>query len=379
MAKDRRPAEADIPWLEPLLACLAFLIILASAPVANRSPQQWVIEVGLCVAAGLSARWPRVAAALGITALLTELTLPPETVGVAGLALFVNLFSAFRLRLSYSLPLTLLSAGTLYVVMVHYATASTSQAMATGIFLLIMLTLATGAGALWRIAVEQLAKEKELADKRLRDLRLELARDLHDTVAQTLSHAAMRAYLAADDPSVTHQVREELEQVASDCATSAQDLRQVLSTLRALDGTKASGPSPVANASTLRADVDEQAQRLRRNGLVPQIRVDISTVSATRAATLSKVMVEATTNMIKHAPRGSRGRLSIVEDHGTLRGEFSNVTSGRPRNRKGLGLIGMEERIKLLSGTYQIDEAGDTWTLRVTLPRGIDTEPARDA
>lgn len=183
----------------------------------------------------------------------------------------------------------------------------------------------------------------------------------------------MRAHVLAMHPDASPPIPEELAVIADECSSSAHDRRQLLSPLRQHeDGASPSFVGPFADADTLEAAVEEQAERLRAHGFMAATEVRVGPLSPARAATLTKVTVEATTNMIKHAPAGTLCQLSVTDDGGDLLAVLSNRTLARKVNPRRLGHIGIEERDGLLRGTCTLDRDGGWWHVRVRFPRGFE-------
>lgn len=357
-------------WLEPTLGLLAIAVV--SALHSWEQPTFRLIDVVICLGAALSGVAPRIAAVISGAAVLSYLFMPADSVSAAGLAVFINVFAAFRLGLPERLPITMILSAIAYVTLVRHAYGNSGEEATATVMLVIVFSIAVGTGQGWHQSKRRLAVERVGAEERVSALRLDLARDLHDTVAQTLSHAAMRAHMASMRPDVTPELATELERIASDCSSSSQDLRQLLQTLREQDLGQGAVGGPLADADSLADVVRDQAARLSAKGLHPVASVDIGALSAARATTLSKITVEAASNMLKHAPLGSTCHLQIREDADNLVATFSNPSPSRPVNRKGLGLIGIEERVSLLGGTCAVDRTGATWRLTVTLPHGYE-------
>ncbi len=362
--------SVDTRWAEPAMAVLALAFALVVQP--DQGLPARLLTLTLCLGAGLSAMVPRVASVLTVASLLSFLALPAADVSVAGLASFINVFAAIRLDLRWKVPLVALLSCSAYATMVWHSSTSLRDHLISAAFVLVLAALAIGAGSVWRIAAGRVLREREVADERVAELRAALARDLHDTVAQTLSHAAMRAHMLALSPEATPAVREGLGRIAEECSSSAHDLRQLLSTLREHDGPPPGFIGPLADADTLAAAVEEQAQRLRDHGFMATTEVRIGPVSSARATTLAKVTVEAASNMIKHAAAGTQCHLSITEDDDDLIAVFSNRTTASRVNPRGLGLIGIEERAGLLRGTCRVVRDAGWWHVRVRLPHGYE-------
>ena len=375
MARQHPPRELPTErWhlgrlTEPTLALLSLAVtasIQGSYPLA---PLAWVTAVVIHLAAAASGRWPLPAGALALVGVAAELPLDPDVTTTASLALLINAASAVARNLRFAVPLAVVMvAGSFVGLVLHFDSyrPTLPSILSFGSVALVAL----GAAILWRVAARRLSHQREESRQHIEELRLDLARELHDTVAQSLSHAAMRAWMAADGPGVPEATRQELAHIAEDCASSAADLRQVLSSLRAGGSSITPDLGPLADADTLAAAVEEQAQRLRTHGFVVTTDVRLEVVSAARSATLAKVVREVASNIIKHAPIGSPCSLNLHEEDSVIHGVFVNEAPTRRVGRKGLGLIGIEERLHLLKGTAEVSTADGQWRTQVTLPAG---------
>lgn len=360
-------------WLEPILAVFVFMV--AAINEERHSPWQWALMLAVCGGAALSASRPKTAAVITGMGLLGFLLLPPSEVSVAGVALFVNVFSLTRRQVERRwilIPLLLLAG---YLSMVQHYAVNLEQSLSSIVVLIVLATASIGGGYLWRLGEQRIAKAQQDADEYAAELRRSLARDLHDTVAHTISNAAMRAHMVGLDPDATPAIRLQLEQIATDCSTAAQDLRQLLSALRDLEGTSTSSTGPLADAQSLALVVEEQTERLRVAGLIVDCEVDLAApVRASRAGAMSMIVVEATNNMLKHAPPAGHCRISMTSDPNKLSAEFGNqLTPGHKASTRGLGLIGIRERTNLLNGSCAFGERDGWWLVEVLLPLGSET------
>ena len=171
-------------WVEPALGALFLPLPFLTQPWDN--PWLRLLDVVLCALAALSGIMPRTTAVLASACLLTYLVLPADAVSVAGLAVFVNVFSAFRRGRPDRLPITIVLTALAYLTLVRHAYGNTAMEPTAAGILLLLLGLAIGVGHVSWQSRTRLAREIEEADARLAALRTSLARDLHDTVAQTL-------------------------------------------------------------------------------------------------------------------------------------------------------------------------------------------------
>ena len=372
----RRPASA---WLEPALALLVLGLVVGTMLGLPTPPHAWILNLSVCVGAALSGRFPRVAAAISAGALLALLSVPGQYLGPAALSFAINVFAAVRLQLTYWPWILGVVGSAAFVTQGLHSSRSAEELIASSTVLVVLAALAVGAGILWHKAEALIQLERERAERQLLDLRLELARELHDTVAQTLSHASMRAHMAAWEPDATDGMRDQLQEIADECGSAAQDLRQILSTLRSSDA-GALPETHVVDADSLAAFLDRQLGRLTAGHLDGRLVFDIDTISAARAAVLGKIAVEAVNNMLKYAREGSTCLIELRSTPESVVAVFTNDTVVRPGRRpSGLGLVGVRERAALFRGTVDSTLKNGLWRLEVRLPHGFDARTTPSA
>lgn len=354
-------------WLEPALALMLFALTAISSS-GEQSPLVWVIDAATCLGAAASYRFPRSAAAVVLAGQIAWLLIPGLWPSIAGLAFIVNIFAAMRQRLPWRIPLAIMLAVPGYLLMVERSALPAERATPAAL-MLFLLVLAWGGGEFWVRARALIQLERERAEMDRAELRLALARDLHDTVAQTLSRAAMSANVLLAEPELGEDTRTELRRIAEECRSSAHDLRSMLASLRKDDRVPLPGPGLPSGSADLRETVDAQVDRLVAAGFTVDADVDAEGVSAAQAQTLSAVTLEMANNVLKHAvPRtGCRIRIGTTGDD--VVATYQNVPLRTTASRQGLGLIGVRERLALLNGGCDVHYDSRSWTLTARLPR----------
>jgi signal transduction histidine kinase len=208
------------------------------------------------------------------------------------------------------------------------------------------------------------------------DERKRIARELHDDTSQALTVLAMsleRTAAAVEAPDD----RAKLEEMKELAVSMLDDVHKLIFDLR---------PSLLDDLGLVAA-----ARWYAESRLVPLgIRVSLETVgeerrlSAEVETALFRAIQEALTNVARHAEAEnvaislefSANRVLVdVEDDG--RG--FDVTAVRPEadQARGLGLLGMQERVSLLGGRIDIRSepgSGTTVHIEVPVPRGRDTD-----
>lgn len=205
-----------------------------------------------------------------------------------------------------------------------------------------------------------------LADEAVQRERQRIAREVHDVVAHTLTVTLMHlraAQRALDrDPAA---VREALEDAEVLGRRSLADIRRTVGLLRAEDD------APETRALPDATDVPDLLESYRTAGvqLTADVDVDLDALGPAAGLTLYRLVQESLSNAAAHSP-GTRVSLTIAVEDGLVTVEISNpapetdVLSGT----EGLGLIGMEERVRLLGGRFRAGHGNGAWTVHASFP-----------
>jgi signal transduction histidine kinase len=200
--------------------------------------------------------------------------------------------------------------------------------------------------------------------------RAEVARELHDSVGQTLAAASFQIAAVAHEIG-DHTASIRLAEVRELLRTALEEIRNVSRSLHPRVATDLGLPT------ALEALGDATQQR----SLVDvQVNVDISGVIIPSAlsATLYRVAQEALRNVERHADAG-RATVSLRARPGYVELEVNDDGRGfegpLEKKRAESGLAAMRERLSLAGGELHIDTAGDRGT-RVIAWVGMDTEAA---
>lgn len=208
--------------------------------------------------------------------------------------------------------------------------------------------------------VEALSRERGAAAERER-----LARDIHDTLAQTLAGLVIFAERAG------RQSREgQTDAAATTIATVEQVARDALAEARALVARTASVPSEPAFG----AAIERLVERFRAHGAA---RIDLDAtgilgdLDREAQVVLLRCLQEALSNAMKHAGARRVGVRVAVAAEGAA--ELSVTDDGRgfdlAQPGRGFGLEGMRERVSLAGGEFAVASTpGAGTTLEVRLP-----------
>lgn len=230
------------------------------------------------------------------------------------------------------------------------------------------------ASRMWRGRVSRAEREQTaLARLAVADERLRIARELHDTVAHSLTVVAVQAQ-AADaaldhDPQLAH---EPLRTIALTAQQSLHEIREVLGQLRRPEVDQ---PLSEAEGTPGLAGIDDLLRSARQAG----VRVDAD-LTATGPLprvidrAVYRIVQEALTNVVRHAP-GARASVQIERRAGHLVVDVDNDRGDGPTSPggTGLGLLGIRERVHALGGTFSAGPATGGFVVHVELP----IEPSR--
>ncbi|WP_198169619.1 sensor histidine kinase [Agromyces laixinhei] len=210
--------------------------------------------------------------------------------------------------------------------------------------------------------------------------RLRLALDLHDFVAHDISEIVARAQAGAavlplDDP----RVAELLGQIESAGLRALESMDQAVHAL-------GEGQDPVRLARGGIDDIDELVRRFASAGELEAVveRRLIREVDATIGAEAYRVVVEALTNVRRHAVRATQVTVVLNEVGGGLLVSIVDDGDGRSATARqavgGLGLVAMTDRVERLRGSV---EAGPLrsrgWQVTVALPLSRNTDQGATA
>ncbi len=195
--------------------------------------------------------------------------------------------------------------------------------------------------------------------------RRRLSRELHDEVGQTLSAVLVdAANLAQRIPPGDVESQEALENIRKHASASVNSIRDIALLLR---------PSMLDDLGLIPA-LEWQAREVSRRGGV-KVRVMAEGVPESLPdnvrTSIYRLVQEALHNVSSHAAaahavvtvRGRDGFIDVqVEDDGA---------GFDPSVKRGMGMLGMEERVKQLGGRFEIQsQPGKGATVRASLPVG---------
>lgn len=203
------------------------------------------------------------------------------------------------------------------------------------------------------------------------DERTRIAREIHDVVAHSLTvtmlHVTGARRAITHDPTRAAEALERAETVGRE---SLDSIRRVVGLLRSNDQA-GSDPEPLPTLG----DLPQLLAQYREAGLRidDELELDDLVADPTTSLTAYRVVQEALSNVLQHAP-GAPVRLRVVRDGaGTVLRivvENPTVLASRPATgRIGLGLRGMDERVRAAGGSVEVGVVDrDQWRVEAALP-----------
>ncbi|NOX29649.1 MAG: sensor histidine kinase [Actinobacteria bacterium] len=228
---------------------------------------------------------------------------------------------------------------------------------------LIPWLLAAAVGVVMRYRAN--LRERDTHEARLEE-RQKLARELHDTVAHHVSAIAIQAQagqvILGTDPESVRQALVTIEQTASD---TLNEMRRMVGALRS----ESAATAPQSGLAQVAALVDGWP-----GGLEVQVTMsgDLEGVADGVESAVYRIAQESVTNAQRHARHATRVLVEVRGDTESISvgvsddGDSVNVGS----SSQGYGLVGMDERARLLGGSLTFGPGPDRgWTVAATLPR----------
>ncbi|WP_336207985.1 sensor histidine kinase [Nonomuraea sp. LPB2021202275-12-8] len=258
----------------------------------------------------------------------------------------------------------IMACGGLIVLMTEaLARASAGEALAYSFVLFVAWSTVAGAGGYLRFQQE---RRNEAVHSVRRAERLELARELHDLVAHHITGIVVQAQaartVAETSPAAVVPALDAIATAGSEALTS---MRRMVTVLRADEAARTPGTSL--------GDLRLLTERFSVEG--PKVAFEIGqglddhTLAPEVLTTLHRVLLEALTNVRKHAPHTGWIEADLRRHDTAVVLRVRNYDSAAdPRLARlggGFGLVGMAERVEALGGHL---DAGPThegaWEVR---------------
>jgi signal transduction histidine kinase len=403
-----RSRQAELDWAATVvLAVLAGAQSdeLAGMPAVPR-PVALLLVAASVLPAAVRRRWSRVALALTATASAAVMALsssPAVPIATAFVMYLVPLrFSRREALTLLAGALAVLGAGAGAFAGISHGVQGHGGSRET-LVLLAESWLAVGgawaAGDMVRQRRAAAALRRELADHAIRErlaearraataTRVEIARELHDVVAHSLSLIAVQAgvanWVVESQPAEAARALSSIEEISRG---ALHEMRVLLGVLRtagddpdpAQAGSQTAAPAlELAPAKGL-ADLDELASRVTATGVAVSVAVQGSRVPLPPGLDLAayRVVQEAVTNVVKHAGASScQVNVSYTPDEVALEirdnGRGPAGSAGPDLQRGGHGLTGMRERVAMYGGQFAAGSAsGGGFVVTARLPLAV--------
>jgi signal transduction histidine kinase len=207
-----------------------------------------------------------------------------------------------------------------------------------------------------QLLVDYLSKRAERAEahaeRRIVEERLQIARDIHDVLAHTVSSMTVQAEVAADaldrDPGAARAALGSIRHAG----------REAMGDVRAKPAPRIDGVGELANAAREQG-VDVEVDIALSGRPLPEM-VELTTF---------RVVQEGITNVVRHA-RVTSARVTVREEGSSLLVEVRDDghADGGPA-AAGFGLRGMAERVESIGGKLWHGRAAEGgWVVRASLP-----------
>ena len=212
-------------------------------------------------------------------------------------------------------------------------------------------------------SVQAQASLQELSAKLLRaqeEERRALSRELHDEVGQSFS-AVLREAENLRDLEPAADVRPRLESIRSVAEKGINEIRNMALLLR---------PSMLDDFGLVPALDWHARETAKRTGMHVQLNSDLTDELPEEHKTcIYRVVQEALNNCARHA-QASTVQVAVRRQTGKILLSVMDDGSGfDPRRVRGMGLLGMEERVRHLGGTFEVDsEPGRGTRVEIVLP-----------
>ncbi len=193
-----------------------------------------------------------------------------------------------------------------------------------------------------------------------------LARELHDVVAHHLSVILLQcmAYGDSEDPG---ELRKALGRIENALTAAEGELRLLTSVMA---DTEDAAAAALVRPTTVGEHLLES---LTSERFKAEFRIDprVDDLAPITQRTLTRVMQEGVTNILRYARRGSRCLVELRLDDDSVR---LTVRSQMPERRRksqlslGYGLTGIRERVDLSGGKFRAGPEEGEWVVHVELP-----------
>lgn len=230
-----------------------------------------------------------------------------------------------------------------------------------------LIIIAALVGWLFHAVTESRGAREEMEEYRAQQIRMaeraRIAREMHDVVAHRISLVAMMSGALAYREDLPTDARDAAKIIQDNSRQALEELRAVLTDLRATDDPEAPQPT-LTHLPALLTDSEDTGTAVDM-----QLDLPVEQVPLRHSRHLYRILQEGLINARRHAP----GQTVTVQLSGepavgiTLR--MSNPPGAGPDDPgTGYGLVGIEERARLLGGEARTHREDGRFTLEVNVP-----------
>jgi signal transduction histidine kinase/ligand-binding sensor domain-containing protein len=218
------------------------------------------------------------------------------------------------------------------------------------------------------------AQQEEFSRRLIESQEMErkrIAAELHDSLGQNLLVIKNRASIAKATARDLPAAFEQLDLIADSTMQAIQEVRQIAYNLR---------PHHLDNVGLSRS-IEEMLRRVEEaSGIAIACEIESLDGALPKKVEINlyRIVQEAVSNIVKHAEAKQAGvEIERHEDrlHLTIRDNGCGFEVQETSERRGFGLAGIAERVRILGGSHQIEsEPGKGTTIRVEIPLGNQRE-----
>lgn len=211
--------------------------------------------------------------------------------------------------------------------------------------------------------VELQAAQHQLAERSRAEERSRIAGEVHDVIGHALTvsllHISSARLSLDEDPEEARRALEEAERLAR---SSLEEVRATVGLMRT-DTPGEVAPLPAAD------DIGGLVESFRSAGTEVDLAVsgDLAALGSARGLAAYRIVQEALTNAVRHAP-GQPVTVHVTVDGGGARVVVRNNGAADPDAPIGSGLLGMRERAEGVGGRLRAGAEASGWSVEAVLP-----------
>jgi signal transduction histidine kinase len=362
------------PYLDPTIGIVAVALALASllttdpSSVDPRLQDPDIIAILATVVAAGALAWRRKRPAVSYAVFLAGALCVSATFHYIGLLSVLMLLSLYSLATCGRRRDALIGLGVGVAAFVGLGLAGVPDLRTKDVLLTIALLVAAWAfGDAVRSRREQNRDQLKVA---VTEERLRIARELHDVVAHSMSLIAVQAGVGAHVIRTDRDAAEHSLEVIAD--TSRKALEQTRSMLGLLRETSDEDVrSPIQGLD----DISELVDDVCRSGLdVTLARVGTpGEMDPATSLAAYRIVQECLTNVMKHSTAVT-ARINVTATSAGLDLAVTDPGPARPSSgtSSGHGLMGLNERVRLVGGSLEAGAEGAGFRVHAVLPTGAD-------